>query len=39
MSVPLVGDKAKGTVTVLVRPYCNLNITVVDGVKLRNADG
>lgn len=39
LSLPLVGAKAKGTVTLLVRPYCALKLTVVDGVKLRNADG
>jgi hypothetical protein len=39
LSLPLVGSKAKGTVTLLVRPYCDLKLTVIDGVKLRNADG
>lgn len=32
-------EQAKGTVTLLVRPYCDLNVTVLDGIKLRNADG
>ena len=32
-------DKASGSVTLLVRPYSDLDVTVLDGVKLRNADG
>jgi hypothetical protein len=36
----LGGDaKAKGSVTLQVRPYKDFSVKVIEGVKLRNADG
>jgi len=40
MNQVLGGDaKAKGTVTLHVRPYRDTTVKVVEGIKLRNADG
>jgi hypothetical protein len=40
ISQVLGGDaKAKGSVTLRVRPYQDFSVKVVEGTKLRNADG